>query len=84
MKLGLEAVRQSGPMPPRFLALPVEPLQKGISMKKIKADDFLQNALKEIDALPDGFEQQLLRLVNSAPTQRRERIRKLFSEVTSA
>ncbi len=53
-------------------------------MKKLKADDFLQDVLKEIDALPDGFKQHLLKLVNLPPTQRKERIRKLFSEVTSA
>ena len=70
-------------MPPRFFALHVEPIQKGISMKKLNADDFLQNVLKDVDGLPKGFEQQLLRLARSTPTQRRERIRKLFSEVTS-
>ena len=54
-------------------------------MKKLKAEDFLRNVLKEIDSLPDGFEQRLLKIVNSAPTkQKRERIRELLSEVTSA
>ena len=53
-------------------------------MKKLKAEDFLRNVLKEIDPLPDGFAQRLLRIVNSAPTQKKERIRELFSEVTSA
>ena len=53
-------------------------------MKKLKAEDFLLNVLKDIDSLPNGFEQRLLRVVNSAPTQRRERIKKLFSEVSRA
>ena len=49
-------------------------------MKKLEAEAFLKDVLEEIDSLPEGFERRLLSLLNSATTQRRERIRKLFSD----
>ena len=50
-------------------------------MNKPDAADFLEEALAELDALPEGFTQQLLALVNLPSTQRKERIQTLFSEV---
>ncbi len=50
-------------------------------MKKPEAADFLEEALAELDALPEGLVQELLALVNVPPTQRKERIQALFSEV---
>ena len=50
-------------------------------MKKPEAADFLEEALAELDALPEGLIQQLLALVNFPSAQRKERIQRLFSEV---
>ena len=52
-------------------------------MRKPDTNDFLKEVLNDMDALPDGFAQELLDLVKSAPTQRREKILALLSEVTS-
>lgn len=52
-------------------------------MKKPDATDFLNEVLNDMDALPEGFAQELLDLVKSAPSQRREKILVMLSEVTS-
>ena len=52
-------------------------------MKKPDAADFLQEVLDDLDTLPDGLAEELLDLVKSAPTHRRDRIRELLSEVAS-
>ena len=52
-------------------------------MKKPVAAEFLQEVLDDLDTLPDGLAEGLLDLVESASTHRRDRIRELFSEVTS-
>ena len=50
-------------------------------MKKSDAADFLKEALAKLDALPAGFTQQLLALVDLPSTQRREKMQALFAEV---
>ena len=50
-------------------------------MKKPNAAEFLEEALAELDPLPEGFIQLLLALVSLPSTQRKERIQKLFYEL---
>ena len=51
-------------------------------MKKLDVSDFLREVLAESGDLPDGLEERLIQLVNSAPTQRWVKVRDLFSEVS--
>ena len=51
-------------------------------MKKLDVSDFLHGVLAELDDLPEGLEERLIRLVNSAPSSRWNKVRDRFSEAT--
>ena len=53
-------------------------------MKKLDPSEFLQGVLTKLDHLPSEFTEQIVDLVNSNQSSRRDGIRHLISKVTNA
>ena len=51
-------------------------------MKRLDASDFLREVLADLDDLPPGLANQLVALVESAPSTRSNRIRNAIDEAT--
>ncbi len=51
-------------------------------MQKLDANALMRDVLTELEDLPEGLEQDVLALVDSAPTSRWEKLRDLFLDVS--
>lgn len=53
-------------------------------MKKVDPAEFLRSVLTQVDDMPPEFPEEIVNLVNSSRSSRREKIRNLILKVTNA